>query len=37
MKKMSLIPTRAGYMYECFVCKTVLSPEEADAHECDGE
>jgi hypothetical protein len=34
MKKMSLIPTKAGYMYECFYCKTTMSPVDADVHKC---
>jgi hypothetical protein len=35
MPKMSLIPTRAGYLYECFDCKLSLTPELADTHKCE--
>ena len=33
-RKMTLVPTRAGYMYECFYCKSRLATDEADNHEC---
>ena len=33
-KKMSLIPTTAGWVYECFYCKETLATELADSHEC---
>jgi hypothetical protein len=29
-----LIPTRAGYVYECAACTQRLTPNEADAHSC---
>ena len=33
-KKMIVIPTRAGIIFECQNCKLTLLPEQADAHEC---
>lgn len=34
MKRMTLIPTRAGLAYECRSCKEVMVPAAADTHEC---
>lgn len=33
-RKMTLIPTNAGLVYECFYCKTRLETNQADTHEC---
>lgn len=34
MNKMTIVPTRAGIMYECYYCKVSVTPEQADTHEC---
>ena len=34
-RKMTLIPTHAGYVYECFYCKETLATTEADTHNCE--
>lgn len=34
-KKMTLIPTHAGYVYECYYCKTRLATDQADNHTCE--
>jgi hypothetical protein len=31
-RKMTIVPTRAGLMYECRYCAVSLAPEEADQH-----
>lgn len=36
-KKMTVIPARAGVMYECYYCKTILTPPQADNHSCSEE
>lgn len=33
-KKMTLVPTKVGLMYECYYCKSGLTPEQADSHVC---
>ena len=33
-KKMSLIPTPAGWVYECYYCNETLATTEADTHVC---
>jgi hypothetical protein len=32
-RKMTVVPTRAGIMYQCCNCALSLSPEEADQHQ----
>jgi hypothetical protein len=34
-RKMTLVPTKAGYLYECFYCKTQMATDLADTHECE--
>lgn len=34
-RKMTLIPTHAGYVYECYYCKTRLATDQADNHTCE--
>ena len=34
-RKMTLVPTRAGYVYECCYCKTRMATDEADSHNCE--
>lgn len=31
-RKMTIVPTRAGLMYECRWCSLSLTPEDADQH-----
>jgi hypothetical protein len=31
-RKMTIVPTRAGLMYECCYCRESLTPEQADVH-----
>ena len=33
-RKMTLVPTHAGYVYECFYCKDRMATHRADDHEC---
>ena len=32
---MTLVPTRAGYLYECFYCHEQMATDLADNHECE--
>lgn len=34
MKSLGLVPTHAGWLYECLDCKARFTPDLADNHKC---